>query len=428
MQISIPYGKKYLQCNVVSERLIRASGGTSPVAVPDLGQAVSNALAKPIGSAALHEICQPHSTVSIVVNDITRPFLTDQILPPIFQSLHMAGVNPNNITIVIATGIHRPTTPAEQKTLLGNLPTSINVINHVSKNQKSLAHLGYTSNGAPVTINKIVAESDVKILTGLISPHQQAGFTGGRKSILPGIASYESIKEFHSAPLNSRAVVIGKLEDNLTHQTALEAAKMTKIDFIVNVVHTSEKGVLKVVAGDLEQAWMEGVNLWRERMQISLPEFADISITSPGGYPRDINLWQSQKAIASAELVTKEKGIIILVAQCKEGLGEQQLIWEKLLVEAGSPLEAVEKFEQEGYLDGSGKAFTFARALLNFRIFVVSEYLSSETLNQMFMEKCFSLEEALEKATGEQGDLSKIAVLPDAVEYLPTICMKRNLA
>jgi nickel-dependent lactate racemase len=291
----------------------------------------------------------------------------------------------------------------------------------MAKDENSLMKLGKTKRGTPVIINKIVAESDVKILTGLISPHQQAGFTGGRKSVLPGIASYNTIKNFHSAPLCSREVELGKINGNLSHEESLEAANITRIDFIVNLVHASQHGVLKVVAGDLQQAWLDGVNMWKESMEVKVEELADISIVSPGGYPRDINFWQSQKAIATAELITRKGGVIILVAQCKEGFGEEKLNWQRLLIEADSPHEAIARFEKEGYTNGSAKAFCFARALMDFHIMVVSEYLDPNLLRQMFMERYSDIQDAIRTARSNIGENSNIVVLPDAIEYLPSV-------
>ncbi len=426
MQISVPYGTEVVNCDIPSNSLLNPTTMPVPEGIRNISEAIGNAIEHPIGTGALFELVRPRSTVSIVVNDITRPYLTYKILPPLIRALHQAGVSDKRINVVIATGIHRPNTPEEQKKLLGDLPYDIKVINHVAKDEHSLVRLGATKRGMPVIVNKNFAESDFKILTGLISPHQQAGFSGGRKSILPGIASYETIKAFHSAPLCSRDVENGRLRGNQTHEESLEAARITQVDFIVNVVHTSQRGILKVVAGELYDAWLEGVNLWKQNMEVKVAELADISIVSPGGYPWDINLWQSQKAIASAELVTKKGGVIILVAQCKEGLGEEQLTWQQLLVEARTPIEAIERFEREGYNDGSGKAFLFARALIDFRVMIVSDFLDPKLLSQMFIERFINLQDALNTALSNIGDSCKIVVLPDAIEYLPSVIRNEN--
>jgi lactate racemase len=421
MQISIPYGSGIASCNIPSKTLLPRNAQPTPKGIRDIAKAVGDAIENPIGTDSLLELVRPSSSVSIVVNDITRPYITEKLLSPIIQTLHQAGVTDKLISIVVATGVHRSNTQEELKKLLGGLPSDIRVINHIAKDEKSLIKLGTTKRRMPVIINKNFAESDIKILTGLISPHQQAGFSGGRKSILPGISSYDTIKAFHSAPLCSREVEIGKLDGNITHEESLEAARIAKVDFIVNVVHTSQWGILKVVAGDLYHAWSEGVKLWKESMEVKITELADISIVSPGGYPRDINLWQAQKAIASAELVTRKGGIIILVAQCKEGLGEEQLSWQQLLVEARTPIEAIERFEREGYNDGSGKAFLFARALKDFHVMIVSDFLDPVLLKRMFMERFINLQDAVNTAISETGGSSKIVVLPDAVEYLPSV-------
>jgi len=428
MLFSIPYGTGVMNFSLPSEWIVNSTPVEIRSGIKDLSQAVHESIDNPIGTKTLTEMIPPNSSVSIVVNDITRPFLSEDLLPPLLTKLHEAGVNNEDIVIVIATGMHRANSKEEQEKMFGRLPEGLRVINHDAKDQRSLKYLGETKQGTPVIINKDVAESDIKILTGIISPHQQAGFSGGRKSVLPGIASYQTIKAYHSPPFCSTDVMLGKIEGNISHQESMDAARIAKINFILNLVHTRDSGVLKVVAGDLSEAWFEGVNYWKDTMQVKVNEFADISIVSPGGYPRDINLWQSQKAIASAELITQKGGIIILVAQCKEGIGEEHLNWQKLLVESKGPEDAIERFEREGYDDGNAKAFCFARALRDYRLMVVSDCLDDHLMSRMYMEKYNDINEALKIAISDTKRAPKVAVLTDAVEYLPIVEENQSLS
>ena len=421
MRINIPYGNNWLSSDIPDKNLVDIQSRQQPSGVRNLAEFVEFAINNPIASGNLSDFVRPGKKISIVVNDITRPIISSKVLPPLLRELRRIGVSESDITILIATGVHRPNTAEEQSSILGNVSRDIKVINHQAKNENTLSDLGYTRNGIPVRINRVFAESDVKILTGLISPHQQSGFAGGRKSVLPGIASYESIRIYHSFPICPRDIAIGRIDGNVAHQESLEAARMVGIDFIVNVVPNSRDEVFKVVAGELHEAWMEGVRSWKENLEVTISEYADITIASPGGYPRDINFWQSQKAIASAELITKSGGIIILVAQCIEGLGEENLRWFEWLIEASTPAEVIERFEKVGYVNGSGKAFCFARGLKEFKIMVVSEYLDKRLLQSMFFEKYDNVQIALNNAINEMGKDARIAILPRAVEFLPTL-------
>lgn len=422
VQLSLPYGNTRLLLEIPNEQLLAVGKTKDLPGLKDVDEAIRISMKRPIGTKRLSRIAGPGDTAAIVVNDVTRPLVSDKILSHVLEELKEAGVRSEDVAIIVATGIHRANTSEEHRRILGDeIWGVLEVINHDPSDENKLTHLGTTRMGVPVKINKVVADAKIKILTGLIAPHQSAGYSGGRKSVLPGVASYESIKIHHSFPIRPREPAMGKLGGNPFHEAAMEAARMAGVDFIVNVVLNTKKEIVKVVAGDVAEAWMEGVKTCTNMCRMNIPGYADITIASPGGYPRDINLWQAQKAVSSAELVTKPGGVIILVAQCAQGLGEEELRWFDWLMEASTPEEVIDRFRREGFTYGSNKSYLFARALRRMKLMVVTEGVSEGYLGEMFMKKYGSVEEALKDALGKKGEKAKITVMPHAVNCIPNI-------
>jgi nickel-dependent lactate racemase len=192
----------------------------------------------------------------------------------------------------------------------------------------------------------------------------------------------------------------------------MEAAKMAGVDFIINVVVNPAKRITKIVTGDLEEAWLSGVEFCRKIRMVPIREQFDIVVTSPGGYPRDIDLFQSQKAISPAEIATRPGGHIILVAECRDGVGSTTGTYYRWLEEAGTPAEVIERFEKEGWTEASSKAYMFARAMEKFKITVVTDRLKPEKLRNIFLDHAFSVDEAIEKALIEMGKPVTICILP----------------
>ena len=205
---------------------------------------------------------------------------------------------------------HIGTTPREElEGMLGKaIMDRFSVMNHHCKDESIMVALGTTRDGSDVVINRLFWEAEVKILTGTIAPHHGAGFSGGRKSVLPGLASIATLKKHHAYKMRAEQPAMGWVEGNKFHENALEVAKMAKVDFILNTVQNHRKEITQVVAGDVERPPLEGIKTSREILEITVPQPVEIVITCPGGYPKDINLWQSQKAMSAAELVVKDRG------------------------------------------------------------------------------------------------------------------------
>jgi nickel-dependent lactate racemase len=410
--INLPYGSGYQSVTISKEQLVTVIKPQPIEAVADLRGAVRNAIERPFGK----NLCQslsPSDSVAIVIDDKTRPVPNKEILEVLLEELLISKIESKKITIVIATGVHSPCSREDLYQMIGTrIADHFSVINHSAWDEKNLMEIGPIGGkkSFQLQINKHVSETDVKILIGMISPHHAAGYSGGRKSILPGVASFENIRNQHN--INPDKIMSGKLSDNPFHTLAMEAAERVGVNFIVNVVLNSQGEVAKVVAGDLVDAWNEGVAFCNKISKTILPDYSDIVITSPGGYPRDINLWQSQKAISTAELIVRPGGVIILVAECREGIGSDDL--HRWLKTASSPQDIIEKFKQVGFTGGSRKAYYFARALQKASIVLVSDRLSKKDLEGMFLWSANSIEEALEIAKDRIGGSPSISILPYA--------------
>lgn len=416
--IRIPYGKGYQEAELPDNWNVEI---VDPPAVPAEKPEsiyIREALDHPIGTPRLEEMVSGRERVVIVMNDQTRPGPNAEIAAQLVERLKKAGVSENQILFEIATGSHKGPDAQQLHTILGGLEERIQV--HINDCQdKSHMFLGNTNIcDVPVYIDRVVAEADFVITTGLIAPHQSAGFSGGRKSILPGVASMDTLKIHHSLRVRPFEPSINRIEDNPFHVVALEAARMANVRFILNVVMDPHKQVCGAVAGDLDQAHMAGVELCRKTNTVDVHGRADLIITSPGGAPRDLDLWQSQKALSAAELLYDSRGCtFILVAEAKNGIPQLFIDWMK---EAKTPQDVIDRYRREGFGIGSNKAFMYARCMQKGRIILVSEGLSKEALAEVKLDWAPSLQEAVRMAS-EEHKPRKVIVLPRAINLIPNI-------
>jgi nickel-dependent lactate racemase len=417
MKLELPYGFGSWQEDVDLDHAVwlEPSGHIEPVA--DLEQAIAAALEAPTGSKRLRSLVRPGDTVAIVVSDATRPSPTRAFLNGLTRELDAAGVPARQVTVVVATGTHRASTPSELETMLGKEHLAgFRVVVHDCHDDRNLAYLGETRRGVPVWVNRSVQEASVRILTGVITPHHLCGYSGGRKAILPGVAGIETVSRHHSYPIRSIRPALGQMTGNPAHEEALEAAQILGIDFILNAVPNPRGGgYLDVVAGDLVLAHEAGVDGCSQACQVVYNEPSDLTICSPGGHPRDINLHQAQKALTVAEMLTRSGGTIILVGECSEGLGSgfAQLFQDL------TPQEILDRFESDSWSEASGKAMMFARAVSNHQIFLVST-LDKETLSTIYLHRANSIAEACQRAHLDHGSDTRIAVVPRAAGLIPT--------
>jgi len=296
MKLTLPYGTETIEVEIPKENLISVTPPSDLPKSKNIDEAFRNALAKPIGTPPLEKMVKKGDKIVIVIDDITRPTPSRLILEWLLKIILSQGVRKADITILVALGLHRPLTETEIRGLTGDdIFEQYRVLNHEPWNREAMTYLGQSKSGNNIWINSILAEADVKILTGLVRPHPVFGYTGGRKSILPGISDGETVlynhrAEWHLFNTNCDNLII---EDNPAHLDALDIARRVGVDFIVNVVLNRKKEIVKVVAGDVELAWLEGVSIVDRMSLWEISEKADIIISTPGGYPSDQNLYQS---------------------------------------------------------------------------------------------------------------------------------------
>jgi nickel-dependent lactate racemase len=417
MKVDLPYGKAS-----VTVELPEHAHVVIPKDLPgvtDTRAEIRRALDNPIGSNRLTQLAKGKNDVVIVINDITRPASSDLMLEELLQDLAICGIKEDQVTVVIASGNHRANSADEIKEIIGaDLASRLKVVNHDCNDQDNLTSFGQTDTGLPVWINTLVAKASFKIVTGLITPHHSAGYSGGRKSILPGVAGLKTLNKHHSLPIRPYHPAFGWMKGNIFHEEALKVARMVGVDFILNVVKNSCGQVVEVVAGELEMAHEHGVSTCEESWQLDVPHQYDVVIVSPGGYPRDIDLHQSQKAMSAAEMVVAKEGVIVLVAECRDGIGK----YADWLKQANTPKEVIDRFECEGFTkDHSSKAFMCARALEQHTVNFYCSGIGPDELEKMFFKPVASPQDAIIKALKQKGPDARILVLPQAVSCVPGV-------
>lgn len=286
---------------------------------------VQDVLDNPIGTKPLAELAQNRTSACIVISDITRPVPNSVILPPILRTLEENGISRDDITILIATGMHRPNLGEELVALVGSeVASNYNIVNHYCQRSEDYREVARIE-GAPIEINRHYLDADLKILTGLIEPHFYAGFSGSRKSILPGISSFATMEFMHSfRVIDELKEANCRLENNIFHKYAMEVTELVGVDFILNVVINQERELAGVFAGHYEHAHKAGCDFVTNHSVAKLDHKMDLVITSAGGYPLDASFYQVSKCLTSASDILKKGGSIVVTCGCEEGLGGEE--------------------------------------------------------------------------------------------------------
>lgn len=418
VDVWLPYAKTEVCARVPTRSFL---GSIEPVEKPSVADAeaeVKRALREPVSSETLSDIVKPGHKVTIVTDDAARPAPSYLMVPPILDELNMAGVKDEDITVVFGCGTHRAVTHEEAVTLLGEgVLDRVQVISHDSKAQ-DLIYIGKTrKHGTKVHLNRAFAEADVKILTGDVCFHYYAGYGGGSKSVLPAVSGEETIKHNHAMLLHPKAKT-GVLEGNPIHEDMVEAAKLAKVDFILNVVTNSKGEVVKAFSGDLEQAFYEGVKVVDEMYRVAVDRRADIVVVSPGGHPSDVNLFQAYKGVDSALEVVKRGGVIILVAECPEGHGNQ-VFYDWMVKFKDS--KAIERAIKRHFVLGGHKAYYLMKALQKIQIILVSSMPDYYAANIFKLKTARAVNDALNEAFSIVGKKAKVWTMPYGNFTLPEI-------
>jgi len=418
VDVWLPYGKSEICVRIPTRNFLGSIEPAEKPSVSDARAEIERALREPIGSKPLSDIVKPEHKVAIVVDDATRPAPSDLMVPPLLDELNVAGVKEENVAVIFGCGTHRAVTREEAVRLLGeDVLNRVKVISHDCR-AEDLVYLGKTGkHGTKVYLNRVFAEADVKILTGDVCFHYYAGYGGGRKSVLPALAGEATIKHNHAMLLHPEAKT-GVLEGNPVHEDMVEAAKLAKIDFIVNVVINSEGEIVKAFAGDLEQAFYEGVKLVDEMYRVQVDRKADIVVVSPGGHPADVNLFQAYKGVDNALGVVKRGGVIILVAECPEGHGNQ--VFYDWMVKF-KDLKAVEREIKRRFVLGGHKAYYLIKALRKTQIILVSSMPDYYATNVFKLKTARAVNDALNEALSIAGKKAKVWAMPYGNFTLPEV-------
>lgn len=412
-QFSLPYGQSTVNIEMPAAGYL---GSFLPNKTAFEGSAADllwDALQHPIGSPPLKDLVKPEQKVVIVTSDLTRPCPNAIILPPLIQALNDAGVPDDNISIVIALGLHRKMTPEElQKSVGDDLLRRIRVLNH---DIEDVVLVGETSRGTPVEIFRPVVEADIRICVGNVEFHYFAGYSGGAKAIMPGVASERAVKANHSHMVKEAASP-GNLLGNPVREDLEEAVDMIGVDFILNVIVDEKQNIVHASAGHVYEAHRELCNRLVKEGMVTIPQQMDLAIVSAGGYPKDIDLYQAQKALDNIISAVKPGGVVILLAECSEGYGNKtfaQWMASKTADEALNDLK-------ENFVLGGHKAAAIAKVAKMMHVFLVTTegLFPGEMVGITAVD---SWEEAWQKASKILGESYSYGVFPLGASTLPTL-------
>ena len=415
-RIELSYGRGQLGFNFDRTRfdVITTDGPESPLSDFEIGAAFD----APIASPPIDEIVSSDDSVLIVVSDATRATASAQVVNLLVRRLVQTGVAPSSMAIVFATGIHRPVTEKEKVELLTPfIVQRLQIIQHDAYDQSRLSTLGATETGVAVEVNSALREFSRVFLTGGITFHYFAGFTGGRKSICPGLASAKTIEATHMLALDFETggrragVQTGRLDGNAVHEECDRVASMIAPAFSINTIVDEKKSALKVFCGDWRLAHRAACDYYLEQYSVAVPQKRDIVIVSCGGFPHDINLIQAHKALDMAALACKDGGTIILLAECNDGLGRPDFL--KWFEE--SDVRALAARLSNGYEVNGQTAWALLTKAERFRVCLVSE-LPPDDVRRMRMVPMRSITEALEQAGSGDG-----FIMPRGAAILPRI-------
>jgi len=412
MENKLPYGKGFVKVEVPDNAVIFE--GKKLKLLDSQAEAVRRALANPVGSKTLSGMIRAKGkvdSVSIVVSDHTRAVPNKIILPPVLEEIIGAGIPSERITILIASGMHRPTSRQEKTELLGEeIAGRYRVVDHDARNPEGLLKLNLK--GKEFLVNRMYAEAGLKILTGLIEPHFMAGFSGGRKSICPGIAGMDTIQYFHSpAFLESPYASTGILEKNPCHIFSSEMAQASGADFIINVTLDKEKRITGVFAGDIVKAHAAGVEYCRKESLLYAERPFDVVVTTNGGYPLDRDLYQTVKGLVSAADIVAEGGEIICAAECVDGIGSEN--FRKLLFGMESLDGFIKKISAPGFfIPDQWEVEELIKVIRKAGVKIYSGGLTDEEIRKSHMTPVKDVGKAIRDSIAKYGKKASVAVIP----------------
>jgi nickel-dependent lactate racemase len=422
MRITLDYGRTGLAVELSADRVIGPLAIRPAPPLADAEAAIAQALEHPIGSARLSELACGRRNACILVCDITRPVPNRLILPPLLRTLESQGIARRDILLLIATGLHRPNERAELVEMLGpEIASNYRIENHHGKVLAEHDYLGESPNGVPIHLDSRYVRADLKITTGLIEPHLMAGYSGGRKVICPGIAALETVKVWHGPRfLEHPRADCGILDGNPVHTENTWIAQRAGCDFIVNVCLDEQRRITWVGAGDMIQAWEEGVRFVEQVVRVPVSEPAEVVVTSCAGYPLDTTLYQAVKGLTGALPIVKQGGTIIMAASLTEGLGSPE--FQQLLADNPDLHVFKERILGKDYfVMDQWQLEELAKVVAHCKVKVVSHGLPAETLRRCHVEPAATVEQAVTDSLAEYGPEARVAVIPKGPYVLPFV-------
>ena len=429
MHLQLAYGRTGLRVELPDDAAVTI---IEPEFVPGLADeqaSITGALQSPLGVPPLQELVRPDDTVAIVFSDLTRPMPNDRVLPPLLEELSLVGVPDERVVLINALGTHRPQTEDELRRMLGDsLVDRFRIVQHDAWDER-LVEVARNRIGRPVRVNRSYVEASVRILTGFIEPHFFAGFSGGPKAVLPGIADAESILDNHGPAMIAEPTATWTVTEacpeqgrsgNPLWEEMLAVALATEPTFLLNVTLNQDRQITGIFAGNLVEAHRAGAEAVRRVAMRQMPEAFDVVITSNSGYPLDLNLYQAVKGMSAAAQIVKQGGDIIVAAECWDGIPDHGE-YKRLLWEASSPEDLLDRVMAPGFrCHDQWEAQAQAQIQQKARVHVYADGLSGEELRRALVLPCESIERAIaEIRLGNPA--ATIAVLPDGPQTVPYV-------
>ncbi len=417
MEVSLAYGKRRLNVELPDQHVayVVQPRDTAPLMKPE--ELIRHSLTAPIQSEPLQVLARQSKRIVLVIADITRPVPYRTLLPFLLEEMEIA---PERLTILVATGLHRPNSPVELTEMLGtDIVRKYRIVNHNAHDPTQLRYLGKSSRGTDIFLNKIYVEADLRIVVGHLEPHFFAGFCGGPKFVMPGVAGAITIRSNHGARnIDHPRARYGVLQGNPIHEEIREIALMAPPEFMINVTLDRAKQITGIFSGALMPSYEAGVRFLQENAMIRVDKPVDIVVTTNAGYPLDMNLYQTVKGVAVAEGIVKEQGTIIVAAECSEGVGHGA--FQKTLQEAHSPQELLDRIRAVPFLaDDQWQVQILARILEKSSVFLYSDRLSGETIRSCHFQPAASVAEAVQRALTHHGPQARIGVIPEGPLTIP---------
>ena len=421
MQFQLAYGKGTLNVELPEANVVQCLGYQPATPLADPTQTLQSLLFAPNGTPSLASLAAGKRSACIVISDRSRPVPNRILLPPILETLEAAGIARDTICILVGTGLHPVITPEEILEIVGpEIANRYSIVSHDARDEATNRRIGESPRGIPVVIDSRYLDAELKILTGLIEPHFMAGYSGGRKSICPGIAGRETICTWHSPRfIEHENARFGKLDGNPIHEEAVFIARAAGCDFIVNAVIDAERRILDIFAGDLEAAHRDGVTFARQLVTATISEPVDIVVTSAAGYPLDNSWYQSIKGVVAALDILKPGGTIVLASACGGGIGNAE--FEQIAAKFKTIDAFMEAIHGDFFIINQWQVEELAMALTKCKVRVVTGGLPPEVLSQYYVQPAASVEAAVAEAMAEYGPNATIAVLPEGPYVLAEV-------